>query len=66
MQTVRNRSAFVIVVRRGWNHGGLENGGFETNFRARTARLGANRAHFASGLSLLLDERHVFGLVSRS
>lgn len=65
MQTVRNRSAFVIVVRRGWNHGGLENG-FETNFRARTARLGANRVHFASGLSLLLDERHVFGLVSRS
>lgn len=24
----------------------------------------ANRADFASGLSLLLDERHVFGLVS--
>lgn len=49
----------------GENHGDWKTVETRDEFSYEDCEPAADRAHFASGLSLLLDERHVFGLVSR-
>lgn len=59
------RSFSIIVVRCGKNHGAWKTVETRDEFSYEDCEPAADRADFASGLSLLLDERHVFGLVSR-